>query len=254
MRSPRLPLISFDFLIDAEGAPRVALTSPFPQPIQSHRRRWAGEACHIISTNVRVIAAAKGLVVTLALLGAACGHVTEPSSAAADLMITGRVVDYQTNQGVAGLVVRFQGVTTPVVIDAVSGADGKYAMRLPGPGYFDAWLSGQRVTTNMFVTTTFRGDLFANVGACVARYGAIANARTHRPVAGATLLLGGHTATTSPDGWYEVHLRELACMPLFGNTTFMAVTHPDYEPRQVLVGRGLQDVVRTDIELTPTLR
>jgi hypothetical protein len=38
-------------------------------------------------------------------------------------------------------------------------------------------------------------------------------------------------------------------MNLPGGTTFMLVTHPNYAPRQQVVGRGIQGVRRVDLDL-----
>ena len=61
--------------------------------------------------------------------------------------------------------------------------------------------------------------------------------------------LFGETTTSEPDGWYRI---DLGCPPtgtIGFNTTFMSVTHPDFAPRQQVVGRGIGGLSRIDIDL-----
>ena len=94
----------------------------------------------------------------------------------------------------------------------------------------------------------YRGDLLLDSGTCVSRYGTLTDVRTLRPVTGATVSLGGGTAISGADGWYRI---DLGCPQtnLPGGTTFMHVTHPNYVPRQQVVGRGIQGVRRLDLDL-----
>jgi len=94
---------------------------------------------------------------------------------------------------------------------------------------------------------TYRGDLLVHGGTCISRYGALTDAGTLRPVAGATISLGRST-TSEADGWYRI---DLGCPEINrgGNTTFMTVEHPRYVSRSVGVGRGVFGVQRIDLDL-----
>ena len=50
------------------------------------------------------------------------------------------------------------------------------------------------------------------------------------------------------EGWYRI---DLACPEVLGpgGTTEIYVAHPDYERRTQVVGRGVYDVLRLDLDL-----
>jgi SAM-dependent methyltransferase len=111
------------------------------------------------------------------------------------------------------------------------------------------------VGTGRVKGSTYHGDLLIDSGTCVSRYGTLADARTLRPVAGATVSVGSGTAVTlgttvsGPNGWYRV---DLGCPTngLIGfNTTFLYVAHPNYASRDQVVGRGVHGVRRLDLDL-----
>jgi hypothetical protein len=95
----------------------------------------------------------------------------------------------------------------------------------------------------------YRGDLLVRGGTCISRYGTLADARTLRPVGGATVSLGGQTAISEPDGWYRIDLGCPSTETIGFNTTFMRVSHPNYAMREQVVGRGIQRVSRLDVDL-----
>jgi hypothetical protein len=95
----------------------------------------------------------------------------------------------------------------------------------------------------------YRGDLLVRGGTCISRYGTLADARTLRPVGGATVSLGGQTAISEPDGWYRIDLGCPSTGTIGFNTTFMRVSHPNYAMREQVVGRGIQRVSRLDVDL-----
>jgi hypothetical protein len=98
---------------------------------------------------------------------------------------------------------------------------------------------------------TYRADFLVRPGTCVSRYGTLADARTLRPIAGATvsLSLGGGSVISETDGWYRI---DLGC-PTSGqvgfNTTVIYVSHPNYVDQSQVVGRGVAGVTRLDFEL-----
>jgi hypothetical protein len=102
------------------------------------------------------------------------------------------------------------------------------------------------------VTGDFRGDLFISTSTCRSRYGFVIDARTQQPVRGATIELNGRITTRS-DGWYRIDgdcPAELGPGTVNVNTTVINATHPDYQTRTAVVGRGFFRVERLDLDLT----
>jgi hypothetical protein len=185
---------------------------------------------------------------------AACGcendRVTTAPSPSLNVSIGGQAVNYRTNSGISGAVVRFVGEERPIVVEAITDRNGSYTMTLPIAGFFSLWVAGARVGAGHVTSSAYRGDLFVNDAACIARYGTLADARTLRPIAGATVHLAGNEAVSGLDGWYRL---DFGCPSTrqSGNTTYMAITHPNYARRDVVVGRGVQEVDRVDVDLEP---
>lgn len=176
-------------------------------------------------------------VVAFAVL--ACG--TEaPVSPSRGLTVAGRVLDYAGGDGVAGAMVVFGAATQ-------ADARGAYMVTLNAGAYFPT-VNGVAVGEALVRGPGYRGDLFVNGGTCISRYGTIADARTQQPVAGATVSLNGHEATTGADGWYRL---DLGCPAedLSFSTTFINVTHPGHAPLTRVVGRGVHGVLRLDLGL-----
>lgn len=173
---------------------------------------------------------------------------TSTALAVAD-SIRGRVTDYQTGSGVPGVVVQFAdgshdtGGTTDV--------NGTFLMSLRAIGPFTVSVDGQIAGTARVTGARYRGDLMIDNSRCVARYGTLADARTLKPVAGASVSLAGVTTTSGPDGWYRIDLGCPSTGTIGFNTTFLYVTHPDYAPRSQIMGRGIQRVARLDLDLEP---
>jgi hypothetical protein len=92
----------------------------------------------------------------------------------------------------------------------------------------------------------YRGDLLVRPGTCVSRYGTLADGGTHRPVAGASVAIGGpgvNGGTVSGlDGWYRIDWVGF-------NTTVLRVSHPDYIDPFRIVSRGVGGVTRLDVDL-----
>lgn len=187
----------------------------------------------------------------VALIVTACGcdeqhTVTGPSPNGE--FVRGRVIDFRTQAGVSGVVVRFGGESALGDSRATTDPSGSYAISVPFIGLSTVSLDGVPVGTVRVTGRAFRGDLLFDSGTCISRYGALTDARTLSPVAGATVSLGGRTAISGADGWYRI---DLGCPQtnLPGGTTFMYVTHPNYASRQQVVGRGIQGVRRLDLDL-----
>jgi len=163
--------------------------------------------------------------------------------------IRGEVLDFSTQTGVSGTVVQFVAASHVAVANAVTDANGFYVVSVPTVDSFSVSVDNAHVGTVRVTWSAFRGDVLVNGGACVSRYGRLTDARTLRPVSGGTVSVGGGTTVSGPDGWYRVDLGCPATGKIGFNTTFLYVTHPDYAPRQWVVGRGVQGVERLDLAL-----
>jgi hypothetical protein len=163
--------------------------------------------------------------------------------------VHGEVLDFRTEAGVAGAAVEFRSDSQLGDARATTDASGRYVLSLPASGVFTVLVEGGYVGSSRVTGSGYRGDLLVRGGTCISRYGTIADARTLRPVVGATVSLGGQTTTSEPDGWYRL---DLGCPPsgtIGFNTTFMSVTHPNYALREQVVGRGIGGVSRLDVDL-----
>jgi hypothetical protein len=110
------------------------------------------------------------------------------------------VFDYMTGVGVANATVSFSGAT------AVTDNTGAYSVAIPASGVFQPTIEGRVVGTSRISGPSYRGDFFVNPGICVGRYGTVTDAKTFRPIPGATVDLGGKQVLTGSDGWYRLDL------------------------------------------------
>lgn len=175
-----------------------------------------------------------------------------PTESRVDVPVSGRVLDFATNTGVASVTVSFVGSTT---VTTVTNTDGSYRLVIPQIGLFQPSVDGRSLGSARVTGSLYRGDLLVNPGICVARYGTVTDARTRRPLSGASIYLMGRIATTGDDGWYRL---DLGCPTdsifpgLVGfNTTFIYVGHPKYANVSEIAGRGVAGVRRADFELKP---
>jgi hypothetical protein len=180
----------------------------------------------------------------------ACGGSTRQSSPAAPtgdlgetLRVSGRVHDYSTGGGVSGVTVAFGDAS------AVTDGSGRYSLSLTETGTYYPTVDGQRVGTTHFTGASYRGDFLVRSGTCVARYGTVSDAESHKPVFGAMLSLGGKITGTGPDGWYRVDFGCPSEAWIGFNTTFIYASHADYMDTSQIVGRGIAGVLRLDIEM-----
>jgi hypothetical protein len=98
----------------------------------------------------------------------------------------------------------------------------------------------------------YRGDLLVDSGTCVSRYGVVMDARTLRPIAGASVGSSGNTVTTTTEGWYRIDWGCPSSGTIGFNTTFLTASHPSYTSQQQVLGRGIQNVQRLDFLLEGT--
>ena len=192
------------------------------------------------------------IVCSLWTIVAGCGGAspTTPTPPPGPVTFAGTVRDFQTQVPRAGVTVRLitegTGVTATTV---VTGLDGRYVATVDATGGYAAFV-GELVAGTLRVTgPAYRGDLLTDSSGCTSRYGVVSDTRTLLPVAGASVTLRDQTRLTGEDGSYRI---DLGCAPDFNfSTTFIAVTHPRYQQRQQVVGRGVQGVLRLDVDLTP---
>jgi hypothetical protein len=189
-----------------------------------------------------------GVVLLLVVLSSGCSREPPTGPTRGSFSISGRVTDYRTQTPVAGGRVEYTIDGSPAILaSSTTDANGSYVLTVPASGTFLVAVNGSIAGVALVNRRTYRGDLFVNAGDCVSRYGTLTDARTAGPVGGATVALSGRTATSGADGWFRI---DLGCPGSTGfNTTFMQVTHPDYQPMQRVVGRGVQGVFRLDLEL-----
>lgn len=184
------------------------------------------------------------VVVLLALAACRGTAPTGPSSNA--FPITGRIIDYRTQAGVAGATIAFANSTFGVR-EAVGDAGGRYSISIPAFDTYSIRVNGSELTSIGIWTTEYRGDFYVGTAGCRGRYGVVVDEANNRPVQGALVVLVGHRVTTGADGWYYVDDGCTATLP--GGTTFMSVTHPGYATAMVGVGRGLTSFQRQDVKL-----
>lgn len=178
----------------------------------------------------------------LLISGIACGGSPTEPTWDGRVQVAGIIRDFQTNAAIAGARVAFGSET------ATTDSGGRYSLKVE-PGSQRVFVDDESVALVTPTARTYRGDFFARVAGCIARYGTIVDKQTHQPVAGATVTAGGVTTTTDQSGWFRVSLGcpGLACVG--SNTTFLTITHPNYVDGSFPAGRGICFVARVDYEL-----
>ncbi len=203
-----------------------------------------------MAARFRLLAGA-GLV---AVATAACGGQiptgpSDPAPPAGPFTTRGTVRDFLTGtpRGLARL--QFTADSSGSVTTAVAGAAGTYEITLPAAGSYTVMQDDVYAGTLQVTGPAYVGDLLIDTGTCTSRYGVLTDARTARPVSGATVALPQRSVTSGADGSYRI---DLGCEPsLSFSTTFITATHPAYRERQQVVGRGVHNVVRLDLVLEP---
>jgi hypothetical protein len=181
----------------------------------------------------------------LAVVAAGCGKhgVVQPSPHEA--LIHGRVKDYQSEAPLSG-VIRFESDSLGTVVGNIDA--GAYTVTLPIGG-FSVFVNDLLQGTSVITGSEYPGEVLVDTTTCISRYGRITDARTLKPVAGATVTVSSGRATTGPDGRYRIDLGCPSPPPIGGNTSFIVVTHPDYTQVSQIVGRGTHDVRLADFVL-----
>lgn len=162
--------------------------------------------------------------------------------------IRGTVLDFHTQTPISGALVRVTTEPRGGGTEAVTDVDGRYSLPLPPhigrPYYFV--VNNSHAGSAYPVGSNYRGDLLVDTGTCVSRYGVVADARTLRPIAGASV---GSNVTTTSDGWYRIDWGCPSSGTIGINTTFLGVSHPRYIKKSQVLGRGIQRVERLDFLL-----
>jgi hypothetical protein len=185
----------------------------------------------------------------LALGAGGCGEDSTTGPSPSGVVVSGEVLAFRTQTGVPGAAVQFRGDAVVGETQATTDATGHYALSLSAAGTFTVLVDGQYVGFARVTGSRYRGDLLIRGDTCISRYGTLADARTLRPVSGATVSLGAETAISEADGWYRIDLGCPSTGSIGFNTTFMSVSHPNYATRQQVVGRGIAGVSRIDLDL-----
>ena len=167
------------------------------------------------------------------------------------VFVAGSVRDLRTNAVIGGARVSvgaaFDAAAAPVAT-ATTAPDGTYTLTVP-PGEYRVSIDDESTGIVRLRIPVYRGDFFARTTGCIARYGTVVDQQSRRFIAGATVSVGGGTATTDASGWFAVFL---GCggQPCIGfNTTFATISHPDYKTAEVIAGRGVCFAQRVDYEL-----
>ena len=165
------------------------------------------------------------------------------------------MLDFQTGAPVSGAEVAFGDINSGpfrATATGVSGIDGYYSLTVAAASVFGYQIEVDGVFAGLARPgMSYRGDLFVNVGTCIARYGTVVDAHTARPIAGAQVTLVGKSTMTDALGWYRLDVGCPSTPPLSGNTTFMYVNALGYAVGTESIGRGVYGVERRDVSMTP---
>lgn len=194
------------------------------------------------------------LVISVLSLVTACS--SSPSApTATGPSLAGQVLDFQTSAAVPSATVSFGGLDSATVLPAdpraVTDGTGSYQLAML-PGQYHAWVDGVYRGGVLVRSAANRTDLLVHDGGCAVRYGTIADARSGRPLPGATVSLVGVIATSGSDGSYRL---DLGCRGpfAFAGTIEMSVSRAGYQTRSLPAGRGenLINAIRQDVDLNP---
>ncbi len=132
--------------------------------------------------------------------------------------VAGTIRDYHSRAPVAGV------TFTLGPVQLTTDANGRYSTTLPRGGH-NAYFENTGLGSVLALTSRDDADLLINGGSCRSRYGNVVDALTGRPIAGATINLGG-MHTTAADGSYRI---DMSCsLEHDSGTGFIRITHPDY--------------------------
>lgn len=152
--------------------------------------------------------------------------------------------NFRTDAAVAGAHVVFG--TTAVSTDS----SGRYSLQATA-GEHHVSIDSESIGPVLLSDRTYRGDFYVQTTGCIARYGTVVDQRNRRPVAGATVAVGGAATTTDHAGWFRLSVG-CPAVPCVGfNTTVLSISRPRYASEAFVIGRGFCAVYRVDYELRP---
>lgn len=176
------------------------------------------------------------------------------------LRVSGRMVDFQTSRGVAGISVRWTGFTPGAPsftsLQSVSDATGAFEIVLPVAERFFLEFTSDRSQSAIVRVPGKRldTDLLVNGGPCAVRYGTVIDAVTRQPVLGARITRAG-AAGTDADGRYQIIIGCDSRTDWGTGTTIITAQHPAYQGtfefdgrREFTNGSGIR---RVDFALQP---
>jgi hypothetical protein len=198
-------------------------------------------------------------VVIAALLLQSCDDDRGPTAPTpTSPVVRGTVLDFQTQAPIGGAAVRVGTDPFAGGMETVTDVNGNYS--LPQPPHTSMFyyfsINNSPAGRGYPAGANYRADLLVDAGTCVSRYGVVIDARTLRPITGASLGSAAATrippnaiATTSGDGWYRIDWGCPSSGTIGFNTTFLSASHPNYASQQQVLGRGIQRVQRLDFLL-----
>ena len=191
------------------------------------------------------------VVLPLIVMLQACSNNRGPTAPTPDPpVVRGTILEFQTATPMAGAVVRVGTDVLAGGAETVTDSSGRYSLPQPAhTGMFYYFTVNNSSAGRGYPGgVAYRGDLLIDTGTCVARYGLVMNARTLRPIPGASV---GAGATTSGDGWYRIDWGCPSSGTIGFNTSLLTASHASYISQQQVLGRGIQRVLRLDFLLEP---
>jgi hypothetical protein len=187
--------------------------------------------------------AASRIAVMLAGTAIACGGSPTQPAWDGQVSVSGTVLDFQTDAAIRGANVTIGGAT------ATTNDSGVYSLKVQAGGERTVSIDGELVAIVEMRDRTYRGDFYAHIAGCVARYGTVVDKQSRRPVYGARVSAGGAAVGTDQTGWFRLPLGCSGAQCVGFNTTFLSITHPSYVDGSFVAGRGVCFVRRVDYEL-----
>jgi len=155
------------------------------------------------------------------------------------------VIDYATGAALPNKLVFVSGEAGHG--SATSDSAGAYAIQLDRSGTVFVTVDAAGAGSIYGSTYAARGDILVDAAGCAARYGVVVDAKTSKPISGATV----NATMTGADGWYRI---DFGCSPsgVVGyNTTFLTVSKVGYKTVEQGLGMGVSGVRRLDVVLNP---
>ena len=184
-----------------------------------------------------------GIAVILAGAAIACGGSPTQPARDGQVSVSGTVRDYQTDAPIRGARVDIGGAT------ATTNDSGGYSLKAQAGSGLIVSIDGEPISSVDLRDRTYRGDFYAHITGCVARYGTVVDKQSRQPVFGARVSVAGVAVGTDQNGWFRLPLGCSGAECVGFNTTLLSITHPSYVDGSFTAGRGVCFVRRVDYEL-----